>query len=229
MKRIMLITGHYGSGKTEFSINRIIDLKKQYKKTAILDMDIANPYFRSRERQQLLEEMGISVYFNSFGYDITEDLPAISASMKAPLENKEYVTIVDAGGNDSGAMILNQFKKYFTAEECEQLCVINANRPETDNLHGALEHTVRIQAETGIRIDGLINNTHMLRETEPTDIMKGYYLCKEISKQLEIPIVFNVCHESLTEALKDAVRAEHIHDMTIYPIKLYMRPTWLDR
>ena len=55
MKRITLIVGHYGSGKTEFSVNHVINLKKQYDKVAILDMDIANPYFRSRERQEFLE------------------------------------------------------------------------------------------------------------------------------------------------------------------------------
>ena len=67
MKRITLIVGHYGSGKTEFSVNHVINLKKQHDKVAILDMDIANPYFRSRERQEFLEDMGIAIHFNSFG------------------------------------------------------------------------------------------------------------------------------------------------------------------
>lgn len=229
LKRITLVTGHYGSGKTEFSVNRVMELKKEYEKVAILDMDIANPYFRSRERQEKLNEEDILVEYNSFGYDITEDLPAISASMKAPLENKEYVTIVDVGGNNTGAMVLNQFKKYFIPEECEQLCVINANRPETDTLQGALNHISSIQSETGIGIHGLINNTHMLQETEPEDIIRGYKLCKKISEQLEIPIVYNLCRENLLESLTTAIQAENINDMNIYPIKLYMRPTWLDR
>lgn len=229
MKRITLITGHYGSGKTEFSINRVIELKKIYDKVAILDMDIANPYFRSRERKKFLEDMGIRIDFNSFGYDITEDLPAISASMKAPLEDKEYITIVDVGGNNSGAMILNQFKKYFIIDECEHLCAINANRPETCNLQGALQHIASIQSEIGIGINGLINNTHMLRETKPEDIIKGYKLCKRISQQLNVPIQYNVCQENLVEELRASIKAEDINDMTIYPVKLYMRPTWLDR
>ena len=109
MKRITLIVGHYGSGKTEFSVNHVINLKKQFDKVAILDMDIANPYFRSRERQEFLEDMDIAVHFNSFGYDITEDLPAISACMKAPLENKDYMVVADVGGDNAGARGLNQF------------------------------------------------------------------------------------------------------------------------
>ena len=149
MKRITLIVGHYGSGKTEFSVNHVINLKKQYDKVAILDMDIANPYFRSRERQEFLEDMGIAIHFNSFGYDITEDLPAISACMKAPLENKDYMVVADVGGDNAGARVLNQFKKYFVDEsDCEMLIVVNANRPETANLEGALYHIRTIEAET---------------------------------------------------------------------------------
>ena len=105
MKRIRIITGHYGSGKSELSVNMVTELKKQYDKVAIVDLDIANPYFRSRERQDMMEDMGIEVFHNSFGYDITQDLPALSAAIKKPLENKDYHTIVDAGGDDSGARV----------------------------------------------------------------------------------------------------------------------------
>ena len=80
MKRIRIITGHYGSGKSELSVNMVTELKKQYDKVAIVDLDIANPYFRSRERQDMMEDMGIEVFHNSFGYDITQDLPALSAA-----------------------------------------------------------------------------------------------------------------------------------------------------
>lgn len=228
MKRITAIVGHYGSGKTEFSVNLVMDLKKQYEKVAILDMDIANPYFRSRERQAFLEEQGIDIHHNSFGYDITEDLPALSATLKAPLENKEFITVADIGGDDSGARVLNQFRKYFITEESTMLCVINANRPETDHVEGAVSHIQRIQMETGIKIDGLINNTHLLRETTVDEVIKGYELCREISQQLEIPIVYNTCVRSLCPELEKAVEQRGFTEFTIYPITLYMRPTWLD-
>lgn len=228
MKRVTLITGHYGSGKTEFSMNLTVDLKQKHDKVAILDLDIANPYFRSRERQKMLEELGVSIQFNSFGYDITEDLPAISATIKTPLENKEYMAVVDVGGDDSGARILNQFGKYFTKDDSEMLCVINANRTETDNLEGALMHIRNIEIETGIKMDGIINNTHMLKETTPAEIIKGYRLCQQVSKELNIPIVWNTCRDTLLDDLKVELQKEGIEDMIIYPIKLYMRPSWLE-
>jgi len=229
MKRIIIITGHYGSGKTEFAVNMAINLRKEHDKVALLDMDIANPYFRSRERQKYLENLGIVIHHNSYGYDITEDMPAISASLKAPLENKDYLAIVDAGGDDSGARVLNQFKKYFITGDSTMLCVINANRPETDHLAGALEHIEKIQAETGIKIDGLINNTHLIRETTTNEIIKGYKLCRQISDRIGIPIIYNTCVEELLEELKEVIKKNSLTHFEVYPIKLYMRPTWLDR
>lgn len=191
MKRITAIAGHYGSGKTEFSVNLALDLKKEKDKVAILDMDIANPYFRSRERQKMMEAEGINVIFNTYGFDITEDLPAITAALRGPLENEEFTAVVDVGGNDSGARVLKQFEKYFKRDDCELLCVLNANRPETDTMEGLLEHLHSIEIETGLKFHGLINNTHLLRETTADESIEG----------LE----------------------------NIYPIKLYMRPSWLDR
>ena len=174
--------------------------------------------------------MDIAVHFNSFGYDITEDLPAISACMKAPLENKDYMVVADVGGDNAGARVLNQFKKYFVDEsDCEMLIVVNANRPETDTVEGALYHIQTIQAETGLKVKGLINNTHLLRETKVEEILKGYRLCKELSDRLGIPITYNTCVEKLVPELEKAKAEQGLDDMVIYPIKLYMRPTWLDR
>ena len=230
MKRITAIAGHYGSGKTEFSVNLALDLKKEKDKVVILDMDIANPYFRSRERQKMMEAEGINVIFNTYGFDITEDLPAITAALRGPLENEEFTAVVDVGGNDSGARVLKQFEKYFRRDDCELLCVLNANRPETDTVEGMLEHLHSIEIETGLKFHGLINNTHLLKETTADDIVKGYKLCRQVSDKLDIPIVWNTCHEDLLDDLKQLIADENIEGLeNIYPIKLYMRPSWLDR
>ncbi|MBE5035495.1 ATP-binding protein [Gallibacter intestinalis] len=223
MKRIRIITGHYGSGKSELSVNMVTELKKQYDKVAIVDLDIANPYFRSRERQDMMEDMGIEVFHNSFGYDITQDLPALSAAIKKPLENKDYHTIVDAGGDDSGARVLNQFRKYFLADDCEMIFVINANRPETSTVSGCLHHLDAIQVETGLKVDGIINNTHLLSETSAADIKKGYKLCKEVSELLDIPIIGSYCNEKILNNIKE----EELDGIEVTPIHLFMRPSWL--
>ncbi|MCI7249214.1 MAG: ATP-binding protein [Clostridiales bacterium] len=226
MSRTIVIMGHYGSGKTEFSVNLAMSLREEYEKLALLDMDIANPYFRSRERQKQLQDEGISVIFNEYGYDIAEDLPAITAKVRAPLENPEFTTIVDVGGNDSGARIINQFRKYFVSEDTERYLVINANRFETDTPEGAMFHLEQIQEEIGLAINGLINNTHMLAETTVNDVIRGHEMCREVSRRTGIPVVWDTCNEKLLEELERT--APDFAEYNVFPIKLYMRPTWLD-
>jgi len=244
-KRVYSIVGHFGSGKTEFAVNFALDLRKANSKVAILDMDIANPYFRSRERQDLMKGNDIDIYYNTYGYDISEDLPAITAQVRAPLENKECKTVVDIGGNDSGARIINQFQKYFLEDDATMLVVLNTNRPDTENAALCVEQIKSIQLETGVKIEGIINNTHMLMETETDDILDGYETCLEVSKALDIPVVCSTCVESLIDDLvKDAnsrgfdtkvidiAGGEFLTQaglqMRIYPITLQMRPSWLD-
>ncbi len=249
MYRINSIVGHFGSGKTEFAVNYVLDLRKQFEKVAIIDMDIANPYFRSRERQALMEEKDIAIHFNTYGRDISEDLPAISATVRAPLENTKYKTVVDIGGNDSGARIINQFQKYFKTEDARMLAVLNLNRPDTETAETCIEMIRSIELETGIHVDGIINNTHLLRETTPEDILHGYEICCEVSKMIGIPVMYNTCVNELIPELLKAAKDKGITTqvldvpngkdndgkdcdrgvMYIYPLTLQMRPTWLDR
>ena len=227
MKRIIIITGHYGSGKTEFAVNLALDLVSEGKKTALVDLDIANVYFRSRERQTLLEAAGIEVHSNIFHSDITADLPAISPTIRKVLENESYHTVIDAGGNETGAMVLNQFAGFFRGKDHEMLYVVNANRPETDDLSGALYHLSRICEITDLKADGIVNNTHMLAETTAADVLKGYRLCKSISEKEGIPLVCSCCTEATAEELKKTDQLAV--DLNPYLIRLYMRPAWLDR
>jgi len=224
-KRIVIIAGHLGSGKTEFAINYCLKKKDEYN-TSLVDLDIQNPYFRSRERQNMLENMGISVYSNTLGKDITADLPAVAASIRTPLENKNTLTVIDAGGNDSGIRVLNQFKKYL-GDESVLLFVLNANRPETSTKDGAIEHMAAISQETGLKIGGIVNNTHMLSETSSKDVLKGYRLCKDISLDLDIPFAGSCCREDLADELLSEAE-KYKYEMKLFPMSICMRQNWMD-
>ena len=225
-KRIIIITGHYGSGKTEFAINLSVKMKAEHSKVALIDFDIANPYFRSRERQEMLENKGVSVFCNTFGTDITVDLPAITAAVRAPFEDDSVLTIVDAGGDASGARVLNQFKKYFL-DNTETLLVVNANRPGTSAPEGIEKHMFAIMAETGLEIKGIVNNTHLIKETSVDDVLKGYELCRIISERHNIPIVWNCCKNDLAVELGRAAVAAG-QELNIFPLTTFMRTAWMD-
>ena len=227
-RRIMVVTGHYGSGKTEFCVSLAMRLAEKgygpYKRLALIDLDIANPYFRSRERKEMLEAAGVSVYGNAYEHEITAELPALGANIRAPLEDRDCRVIVDVGGNDTGALVLNQFEKYLGPEEALFLIVVNANRPETRDLEGAMAHMEAIERKTGRRIDGVINNTHLLLETQAADIEKGHRLCQRFCDATGRFLWCDCYPEGIVPT--DAVADKYEFLM---PLGLYMRPSWIDK
>jgi len=223
--RILIITGHYGSGKTEFAVSLALLLAASTPdKPAVIDLDIVNPYFRSREQRGLLEKAGVRVFGSVFDGEVTVETPALGASVRAPLEDKSCRVIIDAGGNDSGALVLNQFSKYFNTAETTMLAVVNANRPETSSIAGALEHISAIESITGIPASGIVNNCHLLRETTADTVIKGHAFCVELCEESG-KLLWCDCYPA---GIVDPGDLKGLSG-NLMPIGLYMRPTWLDR
>lgn len=220
-KRIRIIIGHYGSGKTEFSINYALKLNELGKKVAIADLDIVNLYFRSREKAGLLEEKGIKVIGASIKGSAL-DLPAISGEVLTPLQDTSYETILDVGGDPAGARALGRYHEYFIEDNYDMFFVLNANRPETGTVEKALEFIRKIEDTSRAKITGIINNTHLLKSTTIEDVLKGYSLSLELSELTGIPLKYNVVLKELSPLLPNDLVGE------IFPIKLYMREEWMN-
>jgi len=236
LKRKTIVTGHYGSGKTEFAVSialQVAHLKNRsnsfaslasYARTALIDLDIINPYFRSREKRGLLESKGIAVYGSAYDDEVTLELPALGATVRTPLEDTDCRIIIDLGGNDSGALIINQFSKYFSDNDTTVVAVVNANRPDTSTVQTALEHIKAIENITGLTISGIINNTHMLHETTVADIIKGHEFCTEVCKVSGKELLCNCYPERIIDPTElDALSGN------LMPLGLYLRPTWLNK
>jgi hypothetical protein len=183
-KRILVVTGHYGSGKTEFAVSfALLNARmprRPVPRLALVDLDIANPYFRSRERRELLEAAGVGVYGSLYKTEITAELPALSADIRAPLEDEGCFVIVDAGGYDSGALVVIQFGNYFTPVQSAVAAVINASRPETRDADARSAIYPPSKASPALK-SGIVNNTHLLRQTTPETIAAGHALCVSVS------------------------------------------------
>jgi len=222
-KRIRIIIGHYGSGKTEFSINYAMNMASdENAKVAIADLDIVNPYFRSRDQHEMLEAKGIKVISGSLGHNVNLDLPALSAGIIGPLQDKAYDFVMDVGGDAAGATVLARFKRHIIEQEYDMLCVVNANRPDTSNVEGVIRHINEIQSVTGLEVTGLINNTHLLRDTSFDDVLKGQEICEGVSEALQLPIKYVCILEKVAQTLPDNdLKGE------IVPIKMYMREEWM--
>ncbi|WP_077368671.1 nucleotide-binding protein [Anaerosalibacter sp. Marseille-P3206] len=219
-KRIKVITGHYGSGKTEFSVNYAVKLASEGKKVALADLDVVNLYFRSREKEDILSELGVKMISSSVKASAV-DIPAISAEVYGPLQDESYETILDVGGDPAGARVLGRYNPYLIEGNYDMFYVLNANRPDTDTVEKAIGYLHAIEGTARLKFTGIINNTHMLKSTTVEDVLKGQKLAEEVSNKLEIPIKYIVALEDVAKQLPTNLQGE------IFPIKLYMREDWM--
>ncbi len=226
--RIIAVTGHFGSGKTEFCVSLAFALAKRAaarqtgERLAVADLDIENPFFRSRERQDALEAVGVRVYSDPFNGRNGSELQTISASVRAPLEDGGCRALIDCGGGPSGAMILNQFRKYFTAGSYRLLCVVNPFRPGSDTAEKAEAHIRGIEDATGLRVTGLVANGHLIRETTSEEVLRGWAFACEVSERTGIPALCACCMGSLVPEVSG-------RGFDVFPIGMYMREAYLDK
>ena len=195
MKRITIISGHYGSGKSEISVNLAIQKKIDY----LVDLDIINPYFRSRSLDSLLEEHNIHLVESTVKGMLGSDLPYVSGEGVVPFVTPNITAIYDLGGTENGARVLIQFlDRVKDINEIDFLCSVNIFRPETSNAEKILQTISMYEAVTQLKITGLINNTNLMNETTEEDIINGEKVLIEVSKKLNIPILYTIIEENNT-------------------------------
>ena len=227
--RIIAVTGQFGSGKTEFAVSLAFALAQQRadgenskERLALADLDLENPYFRSREKQDSLERAGVRVYSDPFNGRNGSELQTISSTIRAPLEDSGCRVLLDAGGGASGARILNQFKKYFTEGAYQMLCVVNPYRPGSTTPEEAAEQVRSVASATGLAVSGLIANGHLIRETTPSEVLFGWSFTRQVSRLCGVPVLCACCMESLLPEVE-------ARDVPLFPIGMYMRESYLDR
>lgn len=190
MKRIVFIAGHYGSGKTEVVMN----LSIKEKVDVVVDLDVINPYFRSREKEMFLDGHGIEVISTDLERGIHADVPYISGRVHKPFRDTTLRAIFDLGGNDLGAKLLKQFEG---EEPFDVFMVVNTKRYETDDAKKISRVLETIEYAGAQPVTGLIHNTHLLEETTPSMIYDGEDIIMKASEKHGIPIVFSCIPENM--------------------------------
>jgi hypothetical protein len=188
-KRINIFAGHFGSGKTEIAVNCAVKLSSEGKKTSIADLDIVNPYFRTADAKNKLEQNGILVITPLYA-NTNVDVPALPAEMNTIFEKKEYRIVLDVGGDDLGARVLARYKEQISKEDYDMFFIVNIKRPMTDTLSGIKEMISDIENSSKLKVTKLVNNTNLLGNTSVSDVIQGHKLIKEISDEFGIPISF---------------------------------------
>ena len=218
--RFLVLTGNYGSGKTEIALNTVLEYATKMS-TTIVDLDIVNPYFRSGEQAELLRSSGIRVLMPTYAMT-TVDIPALPAEIQSVFEVLCDKVIFDVGGDDTGAAALGRYYPSFMKyrEQTITALVINCMRPLTQNVDDITEMAERIAARGRMKIDLLINNTNLADRTTPEMVEAGEKTVLACAQRLGTERV-------LTTGIKEILSGCRLNT-PVMPIKRYMVPEWME-
>ncbi len=216
MKRLTFVMGHYGSGKSEFSVNYAIQKNLDY----LFDLDIVNPYFRTRELDGILKENNIKTASSTITNSLGSDLPYISPETFGPIRANTGSAVYDFGGEDVGARVFRQYADDVDISECETLFCINIFRPETSDVESIMKMINKIEGGSGIKITGFVNTTNLLRHTTLEDIKRGEEIILKVSEKTNKQILYTAIWDNI-------ISDRYVFKGEIVPLRLYLRKEWL--
>lgn len=218
--RYLVLTGNYGSGKTELALNLALQFSEQYR-TTLVDLDIVNPYFRSGEKAEDMRRAGVRMLMPTYAMT-TVDIPALPAEIQSVFEVPADRVIFDVGGDDTGAAALGRFYPSFMArrEQTGMVFVINCMRPLTREADEIIDLAKRIQNRGRLKIDLLINNTNLADLTEPEMIEKGEKITLSCAEKLGVADV-------ITAGKAIVLKQCRLQTPTL-AIRRYMAPEWME-
>ncbi|MCK4309564.1 MAG: hypothetical protein KAW42_06285 [Candidatus Atribacteria bacterium] len=219
-KRIKIFVGSFGSGKTEIAINYSIYCRKNHSQVAIVDLDIVNPYFRTREVKDALSLKGVKVIAPE-GKLAYADLPLISPEIKGLIQDSDYHLILDVGGDDVGTVVLGNFKSFIEDLDYEMLLVVNSYRPFTQDIPQIEQMAQEIKNSSRLKISGIVSNPNLLTETDEEIIKQGHILIRQAAQKLKLPIKF-VC---IDERFSQKIKQENFEEPIFY-MKRFMSLPW---
>ncbi len=224
-RRIIVIVGGFGSGKTEVAVNLakyLVGIDEI--PPTIADLDLVNPYFRTREAGYEMEAMGIKVIVPRGG-NFYADLPILLPEVKGAIEAGAGRLILDVGGDSQGARALGSLPNAFAPGSFEMLMVLNSRRPFTGDAAGCRKVMTRIEQTARMKFTGLISNSHMIEETEPDVVWEGYRLAQEVGRDMGLPLAFISAKKEVLESMDTAEFACPVLPLTRSMLKPWEKKT----
>ena len=216
-KRLTLLCGHYGSGKTNVAVNLAFDLKTKQPNVALADLDIVNPYFRAKDSAKDLKKSGIRVICSEYA-NTNVDIPALPQDIYSLTDDTSLWAVLDIGGDDRGAYALGRIVPAMMNEKnYEMLMVINMYRPLTPDAESVIEVMREIEYACKVSFTGIVNNSNLGDKTTPDDVLKSVPFADEVSRLSGIPVVMTTVKDDLYGELQGKIN-------DLFPLKLQAKP-----
>ena len=215
MKRITVFSGHYGSGKTNVALSVALGLARSGQSVTVADLDIVNPYFRTKDSARELEKAGIELICSDYA-NTNVDIPALPQSMYAITDDRSRKVVVDLGGDDRGALALGRLAPAILEEnDFDLFAVINMFRPLTKTAEETVGVMKEIEATSGLRFTGLVNNSNLGEETTPETVLSSLPYAEETARLTGLPIVMTTVEKELYPLLKEKI--PNLEEITLQP------------
>lgn len=200
-KRLTLFAGHYGSGKTNIAVNYAIRMAREGKQVCIADLDIVNPYFRTKDSEKELNEAGVTLISSPFA-NSNVDLPALPAEAYRLVSDRQSYGVMDIGGDDRGAYALGRYVPAIREENCYRMVfVANFSRPLTRTPEDAMEVMREIEAACGLAFTDIIHNTNLGPETTPDTVLDALPHIQKLSQLSGLPVFAHTAETAVAAAL----------------------------
>lgn len=215
MKKITIVTGHYGTGKTNYSVNLALEAARTGEPVTIVDLDIVNPYFRTADFGSLFAEHGVTMITPDYA-NSNVDIPVLNFDLERIASDPGYL-IVDVGGDDAGATALGRYAEAFAqyGEQLDMLYVINCYRYLTSTPQEALEMLYEIEQASHMKHTGIVNNSNLGSETTVAHIESSLPFAQELARQAGLPLLYTTYDDRLSPS-----------GVGLHPVHVHVRPIW---
>jgi len=216
LDNLILITGHYGSGKTNLAVNLALDLRREGRDVAIADLDIVNPYFRTADFADLMEQNGVELLKSPFA-NSSLDVPSLNMALDAKMD-AGGTFIIDVGGDDAGATALGRYSNRIKNHNYDMIYVVNKNRMQIQNPAEAALLLGEIEAASHLKATAIINNTHLAHETEPSIVLDSVEYANAVAEHCKLPLLYSTIRRDFYNDLENKEG--------FYPIDIHVDLPW---
>ena len=216
LENTIVVTGHYGSGKTNLSLNLAVDYRRQGREVALADLDVVNPYFRTADFRDYANRLGIRLIASDYAGSAL-DVPAVSGQLDAHIGGGA-ILVIDVGGDDAGAMALGRFSARLKETGYSMLYVVSAYRYLIKEPSQAVELLREIETASRLAATHIANCSNLGTETTAEDIRRSVNYARQVEKLTGLPLCFTSARRDLADELTD------IQD--VYPVEIYVTAPW---
>ena len=212
MKRVTIFSGHYGSGKTNLAVNYALMLRQMDYKVSIADLDIVNPYFRTKDSEELFSKNDIELVSLPFA-NTSVDLPSLPSAAYGLFDRKDRQVIIDLGGDDRGALALGRFVPRLKEDnDYEMIFTVNFYRPLTTTVEEAYEVFKEIEYAAKLKFTKIVNNSNLGEETTADDVIRTVEMTERLAKMTDTEVMYTAVKESIAEDVSKVMGKDKVKE-----------------